>query len=357
MDFYEELGISRTASEAEIRKSYKCLTLLLHPDQQRKPELRALADGQMKRINEIVAILTHPERRRIYDETLSEKTSCVRQIQPAPWIPWIRNNQGWVLVGVAFVLLLISPLLVPIFDSARSDKTHDLAAVSSASSSRAHEHGEPSPSGGPGESRLTSMERRMSAGDSKPAPGSTVPNSRLSAVRTGKPSSEEANVAPFPSKGVPDLGIATPPGPAQLATSPPLKSASPLSQTAPTLAGRWVYTPDPSDLRDPKLYPAEYVELSIAPEGSALRGVYQARYKLPSVSLNSRVTFTFEGPAGTFEGSAGGTSFTWRGDAGAQGEITIRLQSADTLQVNWFATKMGSALSLGSGNAILYRFR
>ncbi len=57
MDGYEELGLSRAASAAEIRKAYRRLALLLHPDRQEDPELRRLAELQMKRLNETVAPL------------------------------------------------------------------------------------------------------------------------------------------------------------------------------------------------------------------------------------------------------------------------------------------------------------
>lgn len=350
MDFYEELGVSRTASEAEIRKSYRRLTLLLHPDQQQDPEIRILAEGQMKRINEMVAILTDPERRRMYDESLSEKALVVRQIQITQWISWVRDNRGWVLVGVAFVLVLISALLVPVFDSAHSaGKAHEPVAAFSAASRRTPEQRElGSPSKALANSRLPAVEQRTHEGDWKPAPGLPAPqvDSPLSSARVETPVSE----TPRP-KSVLDSAIPVPPPtPAQGVVPSPVQSAPSALRPAPTLAGRWVYTPDPSDPGDPKLYPAEYAELSIAPVGNALRGVYQARYKLPDRNLNSRVNFTFEGPPS-------GTSFVWQGDSGAQGEITVRLESADTLKVNWFATKMGSVLSLGSGNATLYRFR
>lgn len=57
MDGYEELGLSRAASAAEIRKAYRKLALLLHPDRQDDPELRHLAELQMRRLNEAVAPL------------------------------------------------------------------------------------------------------------------------------------------------------------------------------------------------------------------------------------------------------------------------------------------------------------
>lgn len=337
MDFYEELGVLRTASDTEIRKAYKCITMLLHPDQQQNPQVRALAEGQMKRINEVVEILTDPQRRRIYDQGLHPNALVVRQMLPLEWLPWIRTNRGWVLVGAAFLVLLAAALVVPIFDSAHSGGTaHEPEGASSASSRRLDKREPADTSKTLTESRLPSRDRRISVEDWNRDPGLQAPpvNFQLSPARTEKPFSET---------------IIPPPAPAQVA-SPPGQSAPSAPRAAPALAGRWVYTPDPSDPGDPTLYPAEYVELLIAPVGNALRGVYQARYKLPGHTLNSRVNFTFEGPLA-------GTSFAWQGDSGAQGEIAIRLESTDTLKVNWFATKMGPVLSLGSGNATLYRFR
>ena len=104
------------------------------------------------------------------------------------------------------------------------------------------------------------------------------------------------------------------------------------------------------DPEDPKFFPAEYVELTILVAEGRLRGSYRSRYKLSDHTLSPYANFTFNGPAN-------GTSFVWQGDADAMGQVTLRLQSRDTMQVNWFATKMGSQLSLGSGSATVYRFR
>ena len=67
MNHYEELGIRQDASVEEIRQAYKQLARILHPDGQPDPALRAMSEIQMKRLNEIVAILVNPWQRIEYD--------------------------------------------------------------------------------------------------------------------------------------------------------------------------------------------------------------------------------------------------------------------------------------------------
>src|SRR5947209_5771012 len=70
MNHYEELGVSRSASSAEIRQAYKALVRVLHPDQQQDEHLRRLSALQLRRLNHIVEVLTDPAQRRQYDLTL-----------------------------------------------------------------------------------------------------------------------------------------------------------------------------------------------------------------------------------------------------------------------------------------------
>lgn len=68
MDYYEELGLQRTASPEEIREAYHSLARLLHPEPAlHDARTRALARIQMRRLNELYAVLADPERRRRYD--------------------------------------------------------------------------------------------------------------------------------------------------------------------------------------------------------------------------------------------------------------------------------------------------
>ena len=70
MNYYEELGVSSSASHEEIRHSYKALARLLHPDQITDVSLKTVAELQMRRLNQILSVLTDPEERRRYDLSL-----------------------------------------------------------------------------------------------------------------------------------------------------------------------------------------------------------------------------------------------------------------------------------------------
>ena len=71
MTYYEELGIDKTASPSEIQAAYRVLVRLFHPDVQTDLRVKAAADVQLRRINEIVRTLVDPRSRGKYDESLS----------------------------------------------------------------------------------------------------------------------------------------------------------------------------------------------------------------------------------------------------------------------------------------------
>jgi curved DNA-binding protein len=63
-DYYEVLGVPKTASQADIKKAYRRLARELHPDTNKDPD----AEKRFKEANEAHAVLSDQEKRKQYDE-------------------------------------------------------------------------------------------------------------------------------------------------------------------------------------------------------------------------------------------------------------------------------------------------
>jgi molecular chaperone DnaJ len=62
-DLYEVLGVSRDASEDEIKKAFRRQARKLHPDVNKAPN----AEEQFKELNEAYDVLSDPQKRSMYD--------------------------------------------------------------------------------------------------------------------------------------------------------------------------------------------------------------------------------------------------------------------------------------------------
>ena len=90
-DYYKTLGVSKTATQDEIKKAFRKLAVKYHPD---KNKGNKEAEDKFKEINEANEVLSDPEKRKKYNE-LGENWKYYEQSGNAGGFDWSQYaNQG-----------------------------------------------------------------------------------------------------------------------------------------------------------------------------------------------------------------------------------------------------------------------
>ncbi|MFN7935637.1 MAG: DnaJ domain-containing protein [Bryobacteraceae bacterium] len=345
MTYYEELGVPTTASQEDIREAYKQLARLLHPDKLQDPNQRKVAECQMRRLNAVYETLSHLEQRRTYDLTLqpsAQLESLDPVEEPTGW-RWalykLRGPDGaWIGAGLIGAALL----LYAVIDNSGHAFLPSTPAPVLAQDAR------------PGPQPKTAPERKK---PDLPDPQAAQLRHRIEEV-TAERDAALQRVAQLESRirdlsrrqeSVPNPTFQTgrPPPPApDVASSraPPVPTPD-----EPGVAGTWYFAKTRSNSAS-ELYPPEFIETVIHLENGAITGRYRARYLVSDRAISPEVVFQFRGK------SVGPTTrIPWTGAGGAKGEVTLRLLTANSLEVAWVAHDLGSSLGLAYGTAVLIR--
>ncbi|SDG43550.1 curved DNA-binding protein [Onishia taeanensis] len=118
-DYYQTLGVAKTATAEEIKKAYRKLARKYHPDVSKEPD----AEDRMQAINEAKEVLGDPEKRAAYDQ-LGQNYRAGQDFRPPP--DW---DAGFEFTGRGF-------------DGAEADEFSDFFANLFGQAGRRRQHGQ-----------------------------------------------------------------------------------------------------------------------------------------------------------------------------------------------------------------------
>ncbi len=91
-DYYESLGVSRTASDAEIKKAFRKLARQYHPDVAKD---KKKAEEKFKEINEAYEVLSDPAKRKKYDQLGANWKQGADFQAPPGWENFTGSGRGF----------------------------------------------------------------------------------------------------------------------------------------------------------------------------------------------------------------------------------------------------------------------
>jgi cytoskeletal protein RodZ len=407
MDYYEELGIAPNATEEDIRRAYRRMTKLLHPDQHTDEGVKQLAEVQMRRLNSIVAVLLDPAARQEYDYQLRLEAPQYQAVRPVvhksqrrrpnwPW--WIASTAAAIALTLVVVWFWANDLGSsfrdhnPTYIPAESRDTPSSAAESTTPVRPEPETRAPDTSApatppqssfirdtptvvqAPPPSRtlarvpkpqdtatLQPTKMTLEGQQNQPVHKSLVlPNTAVAAQ--APPVTTHVDLPP-PAIAVPNtshlegpsLPVASmpaaplkPPPEAQPSTKP-VSYASP-AKSAPVdpLVGEWVYAPSEPEKKKAGFYPPEFIDLKLFSNDGRLHGQYHARYRVTDRPIPPDVEFSLSPDNES-------NKFIWKAANGTRGTFKISSIDPNVIRIEWRTTVFGRTPALTAGTATLVK--
>ncbi len=337
--YYDQLGVERTATTEEIRRAYRSLVKILHPDHQTDPELKQAAEKQLLRLNRMHSVLCDPTQRAAYDQYLVDEVAPPIPVEEDDHKVKLRKfliRAGFLAAALMTLALIFwlgsqsSPSEIPSTPvgkqtAARGAELDNLRKqLQQTTKERDQARAELAQFRTPVRTGLTTGRVQfppLPVGQSKPA----VP------VMTELP----ATAAAMPQLPVPPPAL-------------PDAAAQPVTRK---LAGLWIYVRPKEGQRNENklLYLPEFIEMTIKDDNGNLHGKYRARYRVPDQPLSPDVNFEFTG-----KNINGSCACNWTGIGGARGPINLQITTDNRLRFDWFATERGQQ-GLTNGTAVLIR--
>ncbi len=357
--FYEELGVAPGASPQEIRDAFRLFVRLLHPDQQTDPQLRELAEQQMRKLNRIYAVLSDPESRRSYDEVLDGAFSppVILSSAPSQELKRVFARMAWTaaIVLSACVLIWLAYDNTPGVPSRSSDPN---AVPASTTASAPSSPDQPAADRDSDASRVFQLRSQLRAAIVERDAAITELN-KLRGTPEIRTRQALQSGGSWPPEGAEPRPAAHHDGkslPCRIQTclfwqAPPRCPSGSNARRPSASAGFWFYAKplEGQANKNQSLYLPEYIEATIAEDSGVIHGRYRSRFVIADKPISPDVNFTFTG-------TANGTQCTcqWTGAGGARGDLTLKLTAENSLRVDWIASDLGT-LGLGSGTAVLTR--
>jgi curved DNA-binding protein CbpA len=349
--FYEEIGVAPDASPEEIRDAFRLFVRLLHPDQHTDPQLKEIAENQMRKLNRVYAVLSDPQRRRQYDEDLEdERVVPIIVNSPHPGLRLPRATLAWsaaIAVSAGLLIWLASDNSSGV--PARAPETSGTLIAASAPASSGN-------SAGIQESDAAQISRLRADLNAVTAErdAAKVELDKLRGalqIRT-RETPQAANSRALEGTEPQPLTLTELPSAPKL---PVLANAALPRVERPAnrqMAGFWFYTkpPDGQTNKNPTLYPPEYIEATITEEGGAVHGRSRSRFLIVDRAISPEVNFTFSGNRNGLQ-----CNCQWTGAGGAKGELILKLTSDNSMRIDWSASELGTQQGLISGTAVLTR--